>query len=356
MRRILFVTQQVDPGHPALAATVPMIRALAARVDEVVVLADRAVPGTLPDNCRVRPFAAGRQAARGVRFEAALARELWPRPSAIVAHMCPIYAVLAAPLARPLRVPVLLWFTHWKASRTLRLAERLSSAVISVDRRSFPLDSKKVNAIGHGIDLAEFPCSTLQQTVARFPARRDGDFRAVALGRYSPAKGLETVLRAARLALDGGLDLRLEVFGPALNAAEREHRVALERLAGELELGKRVRLGHAVLRSEVAEVLGRADVLVNNMRAGAPDKIVYEAAASCVPVLASNPVFDELLDGLGAGLRFGRESPEELAERLAELAALPEEERDRIGRALRERVAQGHSVESWADGVLRLAR
>ena len=41
MRRLIFITQQVDPGHPALAATVPKIRALAELVDEVVVLADR---------------------------------------------------------------------------------------------------------------------------------------------------------------------------------------------------------------------------------------------------------------------------------------------------------------------------
>jgi len=343
MLKLVFVTQQVDPGHPALAATVPKIRALAERVDEVVVLADRAVPGTLPDNCRVRTFAARRRSGRGLRFEAALARELAPRPRAVVAHMCPIYAVLAAPLARPLGVRVLLWFTHWQTSRTLRAAERASTRVISVDRRSFPLGSDKVVPIGHGIDLGEFACR---------PVPANGDLRAVALGRYSPAKGLETVVRAARLALDGGLELRLELHGPALNPAEREHRVELERLVAELDLGKRVRLGHAVLRGEVPDVLARADVLVNNMRAGAPDKIVYEAAASCVPVLASNPVFDDLLD---ERFRFERNSPEELAARLRELAALPSEERASIGHALRERVAARHSVESWADRVVELA-
>jgi glycosyltransferase involved in cell wall biosynthesis len=342
--RLIFITQQVNPGHPALAATVPKIRALAARCDEVVVLADRAVPGALPENCRVRTFAARRRAGRGLRFEAALARELLPRPRAIVAHMCPIYAVLAAPVARPLGVRVLLWFTHWHASQTLRLAERASTRVISVDRRSFPLDSPKVVPIGHGIDLAEFACRA---------APANGDFRAVALGRYSRAKGLDTVVRAARLAIDGGLDLRLELHGPALNPDEREQRGRLERLVAELDLGRRVRLGHAVLRSEVPEVLARADVLVNNMKAGAPDKIVYEAAASCVPVLASNPVFDDLLE---ERFRFERSSPEELATRLAELAAIPADEREVIGRGLRERVAERHSVESWADRVVELAK
>ena len=48
MTKVIFITQQVDPRHPALAATVPKIAALAALLDEVVVLADGAVPGVLP--------------------------------------------------------------------------------------------------------------------------------------------------------------------------------------------------------------------------------------------------------------------------------------------------------------------
>jgi glycosyltransferase involved in cell wall biosynthesis len=344
-RRLVFVTQQVDPGHPALAATVPMIRALAARVDEVVVLADRVVPGMLPENCRTLSFAARTRVGRGLRFELALLRELArrPKPRAVLAHMCPIYAVLAAPLARPLGVRVLLWFTHWKPTRKATIAEKLSSAVVSVDRRSFPLESQKVTGIGHGIDLEEFSC--------RRDGRQADDFRAVVLGRYSAAKGLQTVLRAVQLAVDEGLDLRLEIFGPALNAPERAHRTELERLVGELGLERRVRLGHAVLRTEVPDVLARADVLINNMQAGAPDKVVYEAAASCVPVLASNPVFDDLLDD---SLRFDRDDPVDLATRLRALAGLPEEEREQLGRKLRERVAERHSVDHWAERVLEL--
>jgi glycosyltransferase involved in cell wall biosynthesis len=320
--RLVFVTQQVDPGHPALAATVPKIAALARRVDEVVVLADGAVPGALPANCRVRLFAAPSKAGRGLRFEAALARELLPRPVAVVAHMCPIYAVLAAPLARPLGVPVLLWFTHWKASRLLRLAERASTRVLSVDRRSFPLDSPKVRAIGHGIDMSEFSCE------GREP--HDGPLRALALGRTSPAKGLETIVRAAGLA-----GVELEIRGPSLTEEERAERARLGDVAGD-----------PVPRAEVPALFRRFDVLVNNMRAGAPDKVVYEAAASCLPVLASNPVFDGLLD---PEWRFERERPESLADAFRRLQGA---DRAAIGRTLRERVERDHSVEHWAEEVL----
>src|SRR5207245_11045006 len=105
--------------------------------------------------------------------------------------MAPIFAILAEPLARPRRVPLLLWFTHWKSSRTLALAERLSTAVLSVDRRSFPLESTKVLAIGHGIDMQEFACAERAHSAR---------LRVLALGRTSPAKGLETIVRAAEIA------------------------------------------------------------------------------------------------------------------------------------------------------------
>ena len=88
------------------------------------------------------------------------------------------------------------------------------------------------------------------------------------------------------------------------------------------------------------------------MRAGAPDKVVYEAAAACLPVLASNPIFDELLD---PEQRFARWDPGALADRIRALAALSIDERAALGHRLRERVAAGHSVQSWARGILEAA-
>jgi glycosyltransferase involved in cell wall biosynthesis len=334
--RLIFVTQQVDPASPVLGATVAKIRALAARADEVVVLADGAVEGVLPENCRVHLFRSPTRAGRGLRFEAALARELRPLPAAVIAHMCPIYAVLAAPV-RPLGVRILLWFTHWRASGLLGLAERVSSAVLTVERRSFPLESAKVRAIGHGIDLTEFPC------VER--AAREG-LTLAALGRTSPAKGLDTVVRAVALVPE----VRLVVRGPSLTDEERRHRGELERLVQQLDVADRVELGEPVPRSEVPALLGQADALVNNMRAGATDKVVYEAAATCLPVLASNPALDGFLP---AELRFAREDAHELAARIRALTAA---DRAALGRELRARVERDHSVESWAARVVEAAR
>jgi glycosyltransferase involved in cell wall biosynthesis len=330
MKRLVFLTQSVDPAHPALAATIPKIRALAARVDEVVVLAQSANGAELPDNVEVRTFGASTRPGRVLHFERELARAL--PGDAVVAHMIPAYVLLAAPLVRPRRIPLLLWYTHWKASAQLRAAARLATAIVSVDRRSFPLESAKVRPIGHGIDVNEFSCADRGEHAG---------VRALVLGRYSPAKGIATILRAAQ-EVDG---VEVELHGAALNDLERRHRDELAALG--------VPLGDAVPRAQVPELFAHSDVLVNNMEAGAPDKVVYEAAAACLPVLASNPVFDELFSG--HPLFFERESSESLAERLRWFSALSAAERAEIGRTLRERVASNHSVDTWADGILAAA-
>jgi glycosyltransferase involved in cell wall biosynthesis len=335
--KLVVVTQKIDPADPNLGATVAKLRALASHVDELVVLADSAVPGVLPENARVRLFGSGTRAGRGMRFESAVASELVDRarPAAVLAHMCPIYAVLAAPLARPLRVGVLLWFTHWRASRLLRLAERVSTTIVSVDARSFPLPSRKLVATGHGIDLGDF---------VPVEHRVDGDLRLLALGRTSPAKGLATIVRAVAQVPDS----RLTITGPSSTDEERAHRTELERLVSELGLTERVQVTGPVPRDRVPALLASADALVNNMRAGAPDKIVYEAAATGLPVLASNPVFAGFLPDV---LRFPREDAVALAGRIRGLRGL---DIGAIGGVLREEVVREHSVDTWAARIVAL--
>ena len=332
MTSVVFVTQSADPGHPVLGGTLAMIRALAARVDEVVVVAGAVAPDALPENCRSHSFAAPTQAMRGARCFAALAPELARRPAAVVAHMAPVYALIAAPLARPRRVPLLLWFTQQAGGALLETAVRAVDVVITVDERSFPLRSPKVRAIGHGIDVDAFPC---------VPSRTPPLRRLLGLGRYAPVKGWDTVLRA----LPELPDATLTLHGPMLTDGDREHRPALEQLAGELGVGGRVTFGDEVAYAAVPQLFGLADAVVNATLGNSADKVVFEAAAACLPVFAASPVFDTLLP---ESLRFHGEYPGSLADRIRAYGG-------GAGPELRARVVAEHSAAHWAERVLEVA-
>ena len=325
------------------------LAALAERVDELVVLALGAMPDVLPANAASRPSAAARRSTKTARYLArARPRSCATRRVAVLAHMCPIYAVLAAPLVKPRRVPLLLWYTHWKRTRTLVAAgprlrpDPLGRPPLGAARRT-----RDVRAIGHGIDPAEFP--------PRRAARRRTGRCACSRSAATPARRASARCCArSPLAIERGIDVRLVVRGPVL-VPEAQPRAAHARDPSRTASTSAtyVDLGDAVPRDELPALLAASDLLVNNMRPGAPDKVVYEAGAACLPVLASNPVFDEFLP---AELRFPTDDFAALADRLVALRGAAPGRRRALGQ--RSTTASPRSTRSqhWADGVMEAVR
>jgi glycosyltransferase involved in cell wall biosynthesis len=344
MAKLVFITQVIDPDDPNLGATFAKVAALARRVDEVVVLCDRGREGVLPDNCRLRVFGAPTRSQRAIRYVGAVRDELREPPVAVVAHMVPLYAVVAAPFVRSRGVPLMLWYTHWKAHIVLRAGTAVSTHVLSVDERSFPLRSRKLYAIGHGIDLSEFPCQPVSRSAGR-------PLRVLSLGRYSPPKKLDELIEGVRIARERGVDVGVDLYGTTGTPMLDEYKRTLERLVARPGY-EFATVDGAMPRSEVPAAYARADIVVSDFDSA--DKIVLEAGASCRPVLASHASFDRLFEGIEPALSFVRGRPESLADRLQALAALTDEARHEIGRTLRERVRTQHSVETWADAILGL--
>jgi glycosyltransferase involved in cell wall biosynthesis len=352
LRRLIFVTQTIDADHPNLAQTIDAVRALAARCDEVVVLTDRVRRHDLAANVSFRTFGARTRAGRAWRCLAGLLAALRDgRPDALVAHMSPFFLILAAPLLKPMRVPLVLWYTHWRADRSLRLADRLATAVCTVDRASYPLPSANVRAIGHAIDVTTFRPHT---------EGRDGDaLRLLALGKTDPWKGLPVLLDAVEALTGRGVETRLEIRGPQLTEVQRRHRQELEaRVASNVLLGTRVRVTDAVAREQIPGLIRAADAVVSpgGVLAGgeALDKVLFEAAACAVPIVASHPSLRDELSRPPVRLWFRPGDAGDLAAVLAGLARAPAAERRETGMRLREWVEREHSVEHWADGMVEV--
>jgi glycosyltransferase involved in cell wall biosynthesis len=346
--RLVLVTQTLDPEHAALAQTLDLVGALAARCDELVVLCRVDRWRDPPTNVAFRTFDAASKAGRAVVFERALAGSL--PADAVLVHMVPTFAVLAAPLARLRRTPLLLWYTHWHASPTLRLAAPLCDLVLSVDRTTFPLDRPNVRGIGHAIDVQAFAGGP--------PRPHDGPLRLLAAGRTARWKGLPTLLDALAVAVAEGLDATLEIRGPSLTDDERAHRAELQaRIGADAAIAGRAALLEPVPRRELPALLAAADVFVSpaEPRSGATlDKAVYEAAACARPVVTSNAALAPFLEGLPLPLLVPPRDPRALADALVRLGAAEPATLAEVGAELRRRVVAGHSLEHWVDAVVTI--
>ena len=118
----------------------------------------------------------------------------------------------------------------------------------------------------------------------------------------------------------------------------------LRRLAEEL--GVDATFGGEVPYQRVPELFADADAVVNATRGASADKVVFEAAAACLPVFAASPVFDTLLPD---ALRFPAGDHEALAARIRDYAG-------GAGPELRAQVEAQHSAAHWAEQILEAAR
>jgi len=349
--KLVFVTQELDPSHPALAQTTDLVGALARRVDELAIIARDVEWNDVPANAAVRTFSSTGRLRRGLQFEQALHGSLGGA-DAVLVHMVPEFAVLAAPAVRVRRLPFALWYTHWHAGGALRVAAGVVDVVFSVDRSSFPLDSPKVRGIGHAIDVERFAPVPL--------VAHDGPLRLLALGRTARWKGLETLLEAVALAVARGADVQLEIRGPSLSADEQAHRSELERhVERDDSLRARVSILPPVAREAIPALIATADVVVspNEPRSGATlDKAVFEAAAGGRPVLSTNPAFASLLGDVPLPLIAPARDPEALAAAILALADAGTAALGEAGRQLRARVVAAHSLGHWADAVIDVLR
>src|SRR5262249_18451947 len=133
--------------------------------------------------------------------------------------------------------------------------------------------------IENGIDTAEF---RRRRTVNEAKARQGASAARLvfgAIGRLSPEKGFDLLIRATHTLLQSGHDLELWLVG------EGPERPALEGLINSLGMRDRVRLfGY---QADVRDCLEAMDVFVlSSLREGLPN-VVLEAMALEVPVVAT---------------------------------------------------------------------
>lgn len=352
VRHVVFVTQVVDQTNPTLGFVTGWIRALAAQADRVTAIGNE-VRGRVDLGSNVEVVSLGKEREAGrLRRGAALERVVWDAGRApgtvLLAHMCPIYLDLSAPVAWIRRTPTMLWFAHPEVTPALKVAEPLTDAILTSLPGAYPRPGPKVHVIGQAID-------TEALTFDEGTGRHGGVLRLVALGRTSPSKGFDRVIRGVANARGRGIDVRLRIVGPSTTDAERSHLVELSRLIERESLEDVVGLEPGVDPAGIAEVLRDADGLVNAMVAGSGDKVVFEAMAIGRVPIVSNPAFRELLQDLPLPVMFDRDDEQALADRIAGLAAAPAEVVDRTRRELRRRVERGHSLTGWAERVLSIA-
>lgn len=344
--RVLMLVQQIDERDWLRAFIVTWVRALAAHVHRLDVLTLERGEAWLPDNVYVRSLGKedGKSRARELwRFHQAM-MELAPHADVIFSHMTPRYSLLAAPYAALFRKKQVLWYTHRNPSRQARLATRFIWRAATAAPDSYPVQSPKVRALGHGID-ADFyaPDDTARTTPPTI----------VHVARLMPIKHQATLIRT----LPNLPDVQAVFVGdvPTGQESYRDYADGLKRLAEELGVANRVTFAGGLLAPAVRDAYRHATLAVNLSPVGLFDKAALESMATAVPTIVSTPAFDTLLGDDPARFRIdGPDDVNGLTARLRDLLALSPQARAALGQVQRQRVVAAHSLSQLIPRLVRL--
>ncbi|KKW29929.1 MAG: Glycosyltransferase [Parcubacteria group bacterium GW2011_GWA2_52_8] len=368
--KLIFITRKIDRGDALTGFVFTWLAALAKNLDRLYVICqEKGDTSGLPANVEIRSFGKERGFGR-LRQGYELFRLSYRfagQAAGFFVHMHPIYAIIAWLPAKLRGRKVILWYTHKSVDFKLRLAHTLVDRVLTASPESFRLLSRKVKVVGHGIDLRKFAPlpNPLHQGEGRYnkrvssPPRGGGEvgrrkFRIISIGRISPVKDYESLLKAVEILVNhkGVKDMMVEVYGRVGLPEHQGYLDSLIEFVHNADLEDCVKFQGELSYEFVDEILHEADLFINMSGTGSIDKAVLEAAAAGLLVISANEAFAEPLAKISPLFVVQRDEPEKLAEKILAIKSLNTGQKQSLREQLMPWVRKEHALENLVKKII----
>jgi glycosyltransferase involved in cell wall biosynthesis len=337
-KRLLIITQKVDVTDDLLGFFVAWLRTFSEHFERIDVITLAQGPAELPANVHVHSLGKERgiakwwQALHGAR----LLWQLTPKNGGVLCHMSPIFAILAWLFARIRGARLVLWYLHRSNTLRLRLALALCDHLVTAAKESLTVQSSKIVAVGHGIDVKRF-AAVRNQDIGQQP------LRLLSVGRIAPIKDFGTFIRAVEILQGRGMDVDARIIGRAISP---EHRIEEDKL--KLIQSKVSWVGFIPYR-DMPEQYAWADVVVGCTPRGGIDKALLEGMAAGCVAITSNDAMRGTLEPYANELLFAHGDAKQLADKICAIRS-----RTDIRDAMVRNVQRYHRLETAIERISAL--
>ena len=185
-----------------------------------------------------------------------------------------------------------------------------------------PLKAEKIKLVFNGVDVSKFnPAKTNRKRTRQEFKFEDQEIVIGMIARFSPGKGHEEFIKAAKQVSDKFNNLKFIIVGEA-SRGEDDYALSIKNLAVQLGLGNILFAG---FRSDTPNVLSAMDIFIFPSHAEAFGIALIEAMAMERPTICANSdgVLDIAVDN-ETGLLFNVKDADDLAEKMEILILDPE--------------------------------
>lgn len=349
MKNLLIITQKVDINDDVLGFFHGWIIEFAKKFKKVTVICLKQGDYNLPSNVKV--LSLGKEMGRtklGYLFY--FYKYIWEERQnydAVFIHMNPRYIVYGGWPWKLMGKKISLWYAHGHVNLMLEFAAIMADIIFTSTSEGFRLKSRKTIVVGQGIDTDLFrptkPTSEVSSPTENVGVD-DQKIKIVSVGRISPSKDYETLIRSIKLLADDNVSVK--IAGQPATKTDEEYFLELKTKIQENGLADKIIFVGPIANKELPEFLQSADIFVNMSHTGSLDKAILEAMACGLPVLTCNEALKSVLESYGDELMYPKKDYKKLASDLKKLVAMFGEERGELGLALREIVIKNHNLKN----------
>lgn len=338
--KLLIITQKVDQNDQLLGFFIEWLKKFSQKFDKLTVLCLERGEFNLPSNVEVISLGKDHGSSKLSQFFTFyfLVFSLRKQYNSVFVHMNPIWMVLGGFLWKLLGKKRFLWYTSGGVTFKLKLAEKFADIIFTASKESFRVPSRKVIITGHGIDTDLFkPSGNRLSTID------NSRTKLLSVGRIAPVKNYETLIDAAKILRDEGVDFEITIIGeaPPLEK-DRKYEESLKSKVESLKLKDNFNFVGKVNHKDLPEYYQSHDIFIHLSKTGSLDKTILEAMACGMKVLSSNDASRAFLSN---ELMFRGDNSTELAAKIKFL-------KDQlVNLNLRNYVVQNHNLDTLIDKI-----
>lgn len=242
-------------------------------------------------------------------------------------------------------------FIHKWLYNRLTYALAISTVIQKNLLETCPLEKEKVLLLHNGVDVDRFNTERTDRTLIRKELEiRDDEVLVGMLARFSPGKGHEEFLYAARELNKTYKNLKYIIVGEA-SRGENYYAETIQKLANDYKLNNLTFTG---FRSDTENILSAMDIFVMPSHAEAFGIALIEAMAMGLPSVCANSdgLLDIAVDSVNSFL-FEVKNSDDLKKKISPLIE-SKELRLQFGKAARIRVIENFELELLTDKVIEI--
>lgn len=341
--KLLIITQKVDINDDVLGFMHGWIVEFAKNCEKITVIALGVGEVNLPLNVKV--LSLGKETGKSkIKYLVNFYKYIWQERKnydAVLVHMNREYVLLGGVLWKLWQKKVYLWYNHAKGNILSDISGYLSNIIFFTSPFSYFSKNKKAKIMPVGINTDIF--------------FRDEGIKKISnsilcLGRISPVKNVDVLIKAAKILKDKGNEFVINIIGAP---TDDDYYRALIKMVKDYELSQEISFCDGISNLKTPVEYNKHEIYINLTNSGSMDKTSYEAMACGTPVILCNRSFEKIFPKeFLPSLMFKEKDENDLAQKLAKALIMEDELKGKYRAWAQKYVLENHSVRKLVEMII----